>query len=389
VRANSFVLVGSRYRKIAAKISKYPVLPIEDICIEVIGGGTPSSNNQKYWDGNIPWITSADISDYNEITIRKYITQEGLEKSTSNIIPKGNIIVVSRVGLGKIAIAPFDLAINQDLQGLIINRGMVLPEYVLLVFSTVVEEMLLRSRGTTIKGITKQELLDLTIPIPPLQDQKLIVDELLGYQRIVDGARTIVDNYKPTLRVDSEWDCVNIGSLFTVVSDTIDPQSKTGIVNYIGLENIVPDTGELTGVVEVDIRAIKSTKRIFKVGDILYGKLRPNLRKVWFANIDGICSTDIIVLRPKVKDILAEFYCILMHDATFNAMVLNGVSGGQLPRVDIGYFLSLPIPCVSFETQQILLSQTKTEQSLVESSKRLIEIFQRKLQAKIGKIRGD
>ena len=76
--------------------------------------------------------------------------------------------------------------------------------------------------------------------------------------------------------------------------------------------------------IECNIQSIKSTKRIFAKGDVLFGKLRPALNKVAYANCDGICSTDIIVLRAKDKNIMPEFYSILLRNADFNAMVLNG-----------------------------------------------------------------
>lgn len=137
---------------------------------------------------------------------------------------------------------------------------------------------------------------------------------------------------------------------------------------------------------ECDIRTIKSTKRVFKNTDILFGKLRPALNKVAFPNKNGICSTDIIVLRAKGKDVLPEFYSILLRNADFNRQVLNGVSGGQLPRVDISYFLNLPTYKVPLAEQEEVVYKIQTEKHLTESTEQLIAMFRAKIESKISEM---
>ncbi|MCM1145425.1 MAG: restriction endonuclease subunit S, partial [Lachnoclostridium sp.] len=182
------------------------------------------------------------------------------------------------------------------------------------------------------------------------------------------------------------WKATTMGELFEVVSDTINPTNEMGTVFYIGLENIESNTGKIIGQVECDINTIKSTKRIFKDTDILFGKLRPTLNKVAFPNRNGICSTDIIVLRAKDKNILPEFYSILLRDSNFNKQVLNGVSGGQLPRVDINYFLNLPIYEVPLTEQSDIMDKIKTEKQLTKSTEQLIAIFSAKIESKIKEV---
>ena len=169
----------------------------------------------------------------------------------------------------------------------------------------------------------------------------------------------------------------------------IDPQSKTGNINYIGLENIESHSGKIVGQIECNIQSIKSTKRIFAKGDVLFGKLRPALNKVAYANCDGICSTDIIVLRAKDKNIMPEFYSILLRNADFNAMVLNGCSGGQLPRVDIDYLLDLPIHNVPKDEQEQLMAQIVAEESLIAPSEQMITLFSEKLNHRTKEIWGE
>jgi len=173
---------------------------IINLCKKVLGGGTPSTKNNNYWNGDIPWITSADIDEEHNITIRKYITKAGLQNSASNIIPKNNIIVASRVGLGKIAVNEFDIAINQDLQGLLIDNEKVIQKYFNYVYQLLIEEILIKSRGTTIKGITKEELLNLSIPLVPIEEQKEIVAKIEAERALIEPNKQIIEVFSKKIQ---------------------------------------------------------------------------------------------------------------------------------------------------------------------------------------------
>jgi type I restriction enzyme S subunit len=143
------------------------------------GGGTPSKSNPSYWNGDIPWASVKDVgrSKYLDDTIDR-ITIEGLQYSSSNLIPSGCLIVVTRMGLGKISINRVPLAINQDLRALSIS-AVVEIDYAYLFMKT----LDYRGTGLTVKGIRINELLSTQFPLPPLAEQRRIiarVDELLA-----------------------------------------------------------------------------------------------------------------------------------------------------------------------------------------------------------------
>ncbi len=115
-------LSGERYRENENSRSQtWPMVRLRDVCNDILSGGTPSTKQEEYWRGDIPWITSADIVDVKTAIPRRYITEQAITESATNLIPKGNIIVVTRVGLGKLFKNSFDLCISQDSQGLILK----------------------------------------------------------------------------------------------------------------------------------------------------------------------------------------------------------------------------------------------------------------------------
>ena len=145
---------------------------------DVIGGGTPSTSIAKYWGGDTPWITSADIDGVREIKVIRYVTQKGIQESTTNKVPNRTLLVVTRVGLGKIAISDKPICFSQDLQGLVQRLDLIFPEYSLFYLSFELQRLKFEGRGTTISGITKKQLKDTVFPLPPYQEQHRIVAKI-------------------------------------------------------------------------------------------------------------------------------------------------------------------------------------------------------------------
>ena len=149
-----------------------------DILCEIVGGGTPSTQNSEYWDGDIPWISSADIHGIKDIRPRKSINKHAISASTTNVVPTGSIVVVTRVGLGKVALVPEPLCFSQDSQGLVFDDSEIYSVYLAYCLSQAVQRFRYEGRGTTINGVTKGQLCELQVLLPPLPEQHRIVAEI-------------------------------------------------------------------------------------------------------------------------------------------------------------------------------------------------------------------
>lgn len=395
VRQNSSILVGSRYRTLEKANANHPMVQLGNgELFQICSGGTPSSSVPEYWNGNVSWITLADLPAENCITeiktTERTISEAGLNNSNAKLLPVETVIVSTRATIGRIGIARTQLATNQGFKNIIIKRpDVILPKYLAYMLTAKVDTMKHLASGATFKEISKENFCTIQIPLLPIDQQRSIVNELDGYQNIVSGAQNILRNYMPSVSPCNEYRTDSLGNLFGPVLDSIDPSSQNGTVCYIGLENIVSGTGEFTGCLENRYENIKSLKRVFKEGDILFGKLRPALNKVAVATFDGICSTDIIVLRAKRKDILSEYYAVLLIGADFNKTVLNGVSGGQLPRVDLNYLMDIPVKVVPIEEQQQSVDSFRTEKDMMDSAKQIISVFSEKIDRRIKGIWGE
>ncbi|MEC0534633.1 restriction endonuclease subunit S [Bacillus spizizenii] len=139
---------------------------VKDFSEETFGGGTPKTSIKEYWNGEIPWIQSSDLEEHqvSGIFARKKITEKGLRNSATKLIPKNSIAIVTRVGVGKIALIQFEYATSQDflsLSNLKVNEW-----FGVYSLYNQFQKELHNVQGTSIKGITKNELLEKKINIP-------------------------------------------------------------------------------------------------------------------------------------------------------------------------------------------------------------------------------
>lgn len=172
-------------------MGKWPLVRLGDVC-EFLNGGTPSKKEPRFYCGSIPWITSTDIVSDEVKNARSYITEEAVNKSATKLVKKGTILLVSRTGVGKIAIAGMDLCFSQDITGIIPNESVIDRKYLYYCLRFNTDYFSSLQRGATIKGITRNVIESLNIPLPPIDSQKHIANTL-------DKTQEIIDSYKKQL----------------------------------------------------------------------------------------------------------------------------------------------------------------------------------------------
>jgi len=168
---------------------------LEDVVTRAFGGGTPSTSNPDFWGGTIPWTTSAVIQndDVELCAFQRRITEEGLRNSSTSLAPKGSLLVGTRVGVGKAAVATFDVAISQDLTALILDQHVDAYFVAYLLKSRWYQSWFENNkRGATIKGVPRQDLLKLPIPLPPLPEQRAIAHVLRTVQRAKEATEGVI-----------------------------------------------------------------------------------------------------------------------------------------------------------------------------------------------------
>jgi len=174
----------------------WEVVQLKDISKKFYNGGTPDTTNRDYWDGNIPWVTGADFENQQISQIRHYITNEGVDNSATNIILKGRLLVVTRNGVGKLAIAPFDIAISRDITGIILDQEKTLTNYLYWYLNYSKNRLKALIQRTSINGLLRADLESFVVSLPPISEQKKITDILSTVDDVIHKTTQIIEKIK-------------------------------------------------------------------------------------------------------------------------------------------------------------------------------------------------
>jgi type I restriction enzyme, S subunit len=154
-----------------------------------LSGGTPSTKIEAFWHGSIPWITSKWLNTHLYLDSgEKFISNDAVRQSATTIVPRNNLIFATRVGVGKVAVNQLDLAINQDLAGVLIDSDNYDLRFIAYQLRSERVQKVIAShkRGATIQGITRDNLKELEINLPPISEQRKIAGVLGVVQRTIE-----------------------------------------------------------------------------------------------------------------------------------------------------------------------------------------------------------
>jgi type I restriction enzyme S subunit len=169
-----------------------------DSVTDVTGGSTPSTDESKYWSGEIPWATPTDLTGLDEIKIRdteSHITEEGLNSTSTNLLPPKSVLVTSRATIGECAVNTVEMATNQGFQSLVPGESV---DTWYLYYRMQEEANYLNSlgSGSTFSEVSNTTVQRVKIPIPPIGEQGQIADIL----KSIDEARIQEEEYKTQLQ---------------------------------------------------------------------------------------------------------------------------------------------------------------------------------------------
>lgn len=160
--------------------SDWEVKPIKELGL-FLGGGTPSTKNESFWKGNIPWISSADLNDddIEHISMTRFITQEAVNFSATQICPQGTILIIARVGVGKLALSQQEVCTSQDFCNLIPSKEND-SKFLAYALLPVMKRMSNESQGTSIKGIAVDEIKKVQIIVPSSKAEQTAIANVLS-----------------------------------------------------------------------------------------------------------------------------------------------------------------------------------------------------------------
>lgn len=351
-------------------------VPIGEIC-KIVGGGTPSRKRPEFFDGQIPWATVKDFKWSILTETEEFITDAAVAASATNIVPKGTVLLVSRVGLGKVAIAGVDLAINQDIKALT-PRADVLPEYLYWFLLSKAEHFVRIGVGATVKGITLDDIKSVVMPVPTLTEQRRIVDILSRAESIVRLRREaqqkaaelvpaiFLDMFGDPATNPKGWPELGFEDYLSIQSSVQTPDLVADAeLPCIGADSVESGTGRIVSWPTVEQVKPISGKYSFKQNDVLYSKIRPALRKAIVAPDAGYCSADMYPLRPKEGFATPEYVASLLLSKAFTDYAVGVSARAQMPKVNRKTLFAYEHPMPPFRLQEVFARRVKEINSIL------------------------
>lgn len=310
---------------------------------EMFGGGTPSTKNPSFWQGNIPWLTSKSLGDSIYLTAgEKTISEEAVRKSATHIVPAGNLIFATRVGVGKVVVTKIDVAISQDSTGIVVDPTEVDPTFLAYQLRTDSVQRFVEQnkRGATIQGITRTSLQQVEVVIPPLPEQRRIARVLSTVQSAIEQQARLIaltrelksalmhklfteglrgEKQKQTEigPVPESWDVVELGNCATIQTGTakgrLIGEDESLELPYLRVANVQDGFLNLAEIKTIVIRAKERERYLLRKGDVVlteggdFDKLGRGF--IWQGQVENcIHQNHIFAVRVNPNKLLSEFF---------------------------------------------------------------------------------
>ncbi|GAA0607728.1 hypothetical protein GCM10009001_26320 [Virgibacillus siamensis] len=353
--------------------------------LNIKNGGTPKSSEPSYWEpGEIVWITPEDLSSgHSKInTSKRKISYEGLNNSSANLVKRGSIVLSTRAPIGNIKIVTSPFATNQGCKSLERNNDIDI-RYFYYYLSINKEYLNQLGRGTTFLELSNESLKNIELKLPSLPEQvsisnyldkktseidALIADKeklisLLEEKRQAVITETVTKGFDPNVKMKDSgiewigeipeyWEVIRLKFL---VNNKTHKKKKELELPYVGLENI--ESNNETILSKISSNEVESESLLFDEGDVLFGKLRPYLKKATRVDFHGCCSSEFLVLASDNSLILSSLLSKLLLSNDFIEYVNSSTYGAKMPRASWEFMSNVYVPLIPIREQKVIIEK--------------------------------
>lgn len=319
---------------------------LSDVSESIQAGGTPRRNVRGYWDkGTISWLKISDLKQMYVDSAEEKITEKGLKESSAKLFPKGAVLYTIFATLGEIAILNIEATTNQAIAGIVPNNRLIDTKYLYYCLKSERNNILKKKSHATQDNINLGILRNHEIPLPLLPVQKQIVTILERAENLKEKRELANDEtdeiiqalfyemFGDPIKNDKKWEKGKLEEIAEIIRDSILPKEISSEDKYVGLEHIEGQSGDIITALNAKEVGLKSNKFVFDEQCVLYGKLRPYLNKVALPNFKGICSTDILPIKPLKNKSNKYFIAYLLKNPYYIKKATEMSTGANLPRI--------------------------------------------------------
>ena len=343
---------------------------IGDICT-VVSGSTPKSNIEEYWNGDIKWITPAEITDDSYVIsdTERHITEKAVEKTNLTLLPVGTVLLSSRAPIGKTAIVGAEMYCNQGFKNLICSER-IYNKYLYFFLTSKVDYLNALGRGATFKEISKGIVEDVEIPLPSLDEQKKIAERFEAIQQLLNKrkqALLYLDNLVKSRFIEMfgdpvmnpmGWEVKKLKDLSLKISDGVHakPNYTEDGKPFISVVNITTghiDFSNCKFVSQEDYeKMIKSTHP--EKGDVLYTKVGATYGIPAYVDTDeDFCLyVSVCLIKPKHELVNARFLTESMRLPYIKHQADRRIRGIGVPDLHLNQIREFDIVCPPLDLQE-------------------------------------
>lgn len=403
ISGQDYILVGDRYKTAEVVNSEHAIVELGSVC-EIITGFAFKSElllNEKS-HGALPVIKIGNLDNKSYLnldSVQYFPYDESLEKY---LINKNDILLaMTGATVGKVSVSRFNrLLLNQRVANIRVSGDKINSTYLMyLLFSEMFYEYCQANAGGGAQGnISPTTIKAYKIPLPPLNIQEEIVKEIEGFQKIIDGARQVVENYKPSYKIDPSWQKVKLGDICELnpkKSEIRDMPNSTE-VSFVPMADVNEHEMLFSPKETRPISDVYSGYTYFKDNDVLLAKVTPCFEngKAGIAknmsNGIGFGSSEFYILRAIPERVLPEiiYYAINSVDFLFKGKE-NMTGTGGLQRLTKDFVANYLLPLPDLDTQKAIVQNINKEMAIIEQNKHLIKLFERKINDKMSEVWGE
>lgn len=365
--------------------SNFPMVKLGEIC-EITMGQSPKS---EFYNSKGEGL---EFHQGKKNFTNLYLEHSEVWASQYNKSAEKNSIVMSvRAPVGPVNISKRKIGLGRGLCG-IQSNDVSTQMYLFYMLQSSKDKLKQSSHGSTFDSINKDQLFEFEIPLPPLEVQQEIVDELEGYQKIIDGCKQVVENYQPTIDIDPSWEIVELGEVCELVGGGTPSRKeegywKNGTIKWLSCKHLDEDGNVVSHEMISESGLKNSSSKLIKSGSVILVN-RVSLGKVVLINEDFAINQDLTGIWSKNTSTLDPNFLFLFLYSIRNIFIDAG-QGLGVKGVTREFIKKQKMSIPSIEIQKDIVQKIEEEKKVIEGNKKLIEIYTKKIQDRINKVWGE
>ena len=400
VATQDYILVEERYKTTSVDSTSYPIVRLGDVCSINAQSTSPSTKGKFIYID----ISAVDAKT-NTINYANVLNGAEAPSRARRLFRKGDILL-STVRPNLKAFAHVD---REDTSDCIASTGFAVIRcndkvvskylYYLLLQENLVNQMVGMMGKGAYPSINQTDVGNLRFPLPPLSVQQEIVEEIEAYQKIIDGARQIVDNYRPTIKINSRWDEIDVGDMYDIsygVTISIPQNEDENGIKIISTAEVGLDGQlDLSGIRKVRYER-KYEKFVLEPNTLLFNwRNAPKHvgKTAWFLQEDDryISASFLLSMKNKNPDCYDNgfVWCALNNLREIGYFMRNARQAVNQSNFNGDQLAKTKLRMPNIDEQKRIMATIYEEMMIVEQNKRLIQIFEKKIQDKIAEVWGE